>query len=76
MKTIETIAVIGEDRKLTVQLPPEIAPGPHQIVLVVDAPSRDAPQTWTIDDWPIHDAALLDSGFTMRREELYGDDGR
>jgi hypothetical protein len=76
MKAIETTAVVGNDGKLTVQLPPDVAPGPHQIVVVVDGPRRERPHAWTIDDWPIHDAALVDPNFTMRREELYGDDGR
>jgi hypothetical protein len=51
------------------QLPPDVAPGPHQIVLVVDGPRSEQPQTWTMDDWPVHDAALVDPNFTMRREE-------
>ena len=76
MQTIETTAVIGDDRKLTVQLPPEVAPGPHQIVVVVEGPPPARSQNWTMADWPIHDAALVDPNFTMRREEVYGDDGR
>jgi hypothetical protein len=76
MKTIQTMAVIGEDRTLTVRLPPEIAPGPHQIVVVVEGPVTEPRHAWTIDDWPVHDAGLVDPNFSMRREELYGDDGR
>jgi hypothetical protein len=76
MKTIETTAVVGDDRKLTVQLPPDVIPGPHQIVVVVEGPVTERPQTWTTHDWPVHDAALVDPNFTMRREELYGDNGR
>jgi hypothetical protein len=76
MKAIELTAVVGEDRKLTVQLPPDIAPGLHQIVVVVAELSSKRPQAWTMDDWPIHDAGLVDASFTMRREDLYGDDGR
>ena len=77
MKTIETTAMVGDDRKVTVQLPLDVAPGPHQVVVVVDAPfGQQRPQTWTMDDWPMHDAGLVDPNFTMRREELYGDDGR
>ncbi len=76
MMTIATTAVVGNDRKMTVQLPLEIPPGPHQIVLVVEGPLGEQPQSWTIDDWPVHDAALVDPNFTMRREELYGDNGR
>ncbi len=76
MKTIETTALVGDDRKLTVQVPPDVAPGPHQILVVIDVPRSARPQTWTMDDWPVHDAALADPNFTMRREELYSDDGR
>jgi hypothetical protein len=76
MKAIELTAVVGEDRKLTVQLPPDIAPGPHQVVVVVAELSRKQPKVWTMDDWPVHDAGLVDANFTMRREDLYGDDGR
>ena len=76
MKTIETTAVVGEDRKVTLQLPPDVAPGPHHVVLVVDGPGSQRSEGWTMDDWPVHDAALVDPGFTMRREELYGDNGR
>lgn len=75
MKTIETTALVGDDRKLTVQLPPDV-PGPHQIVVVVDEPLSKQPQAWTTADWPVHDAALVDPSFTMRREDLYGDNGR
>jgi hypothetical protein len=56
MRTFETTAVVGNDRKITLQLPPEVAPGPHQIVLVVDGPVNEKLQTWTTADWPIHDA--------------------
>jgi hypothetical protein len=76
MKAIETTALVGDDHKVTVQLPPDIAPGPHHIVILVDGPRSDRPQAWTMDDWPVHDGGLVDPNFTMRREELYGDDGR
>ena len=76
MKMIETIAIVGDDRKLTVQLPPDVAPGPHQVVVVVDGPPSQRPHSWTMADWPMHDATLVNPHFSMRREELYGDDGR
>lgn len=75
MKAIEMTAVVGDDRTLTVQLPPDVAPGPHQIVLVIDG-LNERRQALIMADWPIHDAALVDPNFTMRREDLYGDDGR
>jgi hypothetical protein len=35
MKTIETVVHVGEDRRLTVQLPPEIPPGEHRVLVVI-----------------------------------------
>jgi hypothetical protein len=75
MKTIETTAVVGEDRKLTLQLPPHVIPGEHRIVLVIDDNGKQPP-SFTMAEWPIHDAGLVDPNFTMRREDLYGDGGR
>ena len=76
MKTIETTAVIGEDRKLTVQLPPDVTPGSHRVVVVIEeapaAPARPA----IMADWPVHAADLIPSDFSLRREDMYGDDGR
>ena len=76
MKTIETTTVIGDDRKLTLQLPPDVAPGEHRVVVVIDDIAKEARKPWTMNDLPAHDAGLVDPNFAMRREELYGDDGR
>ena len=75
MKTIETTGVVGDDRKLTLQLPAHVAPGQHRIVLVIDDNGQQPPSL-RMDEWPIHDAGLVDPNFAMRREDLYGDDGR
>ena len=39
MRTIETTATVAPDGTLTVQVPPDVMPGMHRIVLV-------------INDWP------------------------
>jgi hypothetical protein len=36
MTRIETTAVVGEDRTLTVQLPSSVSPGEHAVVVLVD----------------------------------------
>jgi hypothetical protein len=36
IKTIEVTAIVPEDGKLTLQLPPEITPGTHRIVLLIE----------------------------------------
>ena len=36
MKTFTTMATVTADGKVTLQLPPDITPGEHQVVLVID----------------------------------------
>lgn len=75
MKTIQTMVRVGEDRKLTVQLPEDVPPGEHAVVVVIDErPGPGAP--FTMKDFPSHDVGPWPEGFTARREEIYGDDGR
>jgi hypothetical protein len=38
VRTIETTVTISPDGKLTIQLPPDIAPGDRRIVLVIGEP--------------------------------------
>ena len=73
MKTIETRVTVTADGKVTLQLPPDIPPGEHKIVLVIDEQS--------VADWkrlPLKFSAypvgLVKESFTFRREDLYGND--
>ena len=76
MKTIETVATVTEDGKLTVPAPPGIAPGKHRVVVVIEesvapAARREPLQLHVLDlsgAWP--------PSCTFRREDLYDDDGR
>jgi hypothetical protein len=72
MKTITTTAVIGPDRLLTVQLPADVAPGEHEVVVVLNGVAT-APVAAL---GPPHNLAPIDPSFTFRREDIYGDDGR
>lgn len=74
MKTLETMAVIGEDRILTVQLPQDITPGIHQVAVVIGEPL--APRSKTLDDFPTIDVGPWPLELSLRREDMYGDDGR
>ncbi|MBD0361457.1 MAG: hypothetical protein ICV55_01495 [Coleofasciculus sp. C3-bin4] len=69
MKTIETTVTVTADGKVTLQLPPDIPPGEHKIVLVIDEQS--------VADWkrlPLKFSAypvgLVKESFTFRREDL------
>jgi hypothetical protein len=64
--------VLDEQRRATIQLPAQVTPGPHQVVVVIDEPAASrAPLTFSahvVGPWP--------EGFSVRREEIYSDDGR
>ncbi len=74
MKTIETTAVIGADRILQIQLPPDVTPGKHQVAVVIDQPA--APISRKLDDFPTIDVGPWPDGLSLRREDMYGDGGR
>ena len=74
MKTIETAAVIGEDRVLRVRLPQDVMPGRHQIAVIIDEPA--APVVKMLGDFPTIDVGPWPAELSLRREDMYGDDGR
>jgi hypothetical protein len=72
MKTLEVTLIVDETRKATIQLPVDVSPGPHRAVVVIEEPA--APRTPLT--FSAHDVGPWPEGFTVRREEVYGDDGR
>ena len=99
MRTIEVTARVNEDGTLTVRVPPDVTPGEHRVVLVIeeqvaraatiaDAGSADQVdssegtlsaaerQRRFIEDWPVHHVGHWPAGLSLRREDMYGDDGR
>lgn len=72
VKTFQATIVVDEQGRALIQLPAEVTPGPHQAVVVIDEPPvRRAPLTFSA-----HDVGPWPEGFGVRREEIYGDDGR
>jgi hypothetical protein len=75
MRTIETTAVIEPNGKLVLQLPPDIPPGEHRIVLVIDEqPPAEQPRRPL--DFPVDDYGPWPDNLSLRREDLYDDFGR
>jgi hypothetical protein len=74
MRTIETTVTVGADRTLSVQLPEDVPPGTHRVVLVIEtaAAPEAARAPLTFSAYPV---GLASDEFTFRREDLY-DDGR
>ena len=81
MRTIETTATIEADGTLTVKLPPDIEPGQHRVVLVIDEATTEPKKRATAEPFPVLDLHAFPwnnwpADATFRREDLYDDDGR
>ncbi len=76
MRTIQTTVVVDAEHRATIQLPADIAPGEHPVVVVIDEAvgSPASPRPWV--GFPAHDVGPWPEGLTLRREDMYGDDGR
>ncbi len=74
MQTLETIATVHPDGKLTLQVPVNMPAGDYQTVLVIEdrpTPKKRAPLNFPVDDYG---ELLVD--VSLRREDLYGEFGR
>jgi hypothetical protein len=84
MRSIETTAVVSSDRKIVIQLPADIRPGAHRVVVVIDEtqaeiqpgpqPIRATPK-FVKPEKPLtantHLAGVRMATNTFRREDLY-----
>ena len=75
MKIITYTAVVTADRKATIDLPDDIAPGVHTLHVYVE---ETRPQTF---ENPFHGLPTVRAwdqlkDVSLRREDLYGDEGR
>ncbi len=81
MKTIEMTATVGPDGTLAGRVPPGVAPGEHRVLVVIDeraAQQEVEPQSQRGQplDFPVRDYGPWPEGLSLRREDMYGDDGR
>jgi hypothetical protein len=74
MRTIETVVTVDEQGMAMLRMPPNVTPGEHKVVVVIDEARRPrAPLVFSSHDvgpWP------LGPGETFEREDLYGEDVR
>lgn len=75
MRTIETTGVVAADHTLTVAVPADIPPGAVRVVVVIEngvpPGTRSFPESLIL-----HNVGPWPEGFTVSREQIYGDDGR
>ncbi|MEH2418098.1 hypothetical protein [Nostoc sp.] len=78
MKTIETIATVTKDGKITAQLALDIPEGEHQVVIVIDeklltegTEKKEKKAPLKFSAYPV---GLVSESLTFRREDLYAND--
>jgi hypothetical protein len=81
MRTIETVATIDADGTLTAKLPPDIEPGQHRVVVVIDEARTEPAERGRSESFPVLELHAFPwtnwpADATFRREDLYDDDGR
>lgn len=75
MRTIETTATVTKDSKLTIQIPSDIEPGEHKIVIVIEEQPVKK-ETRLPLDLPVRDYGPWPENLSLRREDMYDDWGR
>jgi hypothetical protein len=76
MRTIETTVTVTADGKITLQLPPDIPPGEHQIVLIIDENLVENKTKHPPLSFPVIHVGYWPDNLSLRREDMYGDWGR
>ena len=75
MRMIETTVTVTEEGKMTIQLPQDIAPGEHQVVIVIEEqPIKKEMQS--LADFPVRDYGPWPANLSLRREDMYDEWGR
>lgn len=72
MKTISTQGIIEMDGRLRVEVATGLAPGMYQVLVVVEEQQMPIIRL----ELPTIEGVSWPSDFTLRREDLYDDDGR
>jgi len=78
MRRIETKGTV-DDGQLSVQVPEDIAPGEHKIVVLIDEQADEqAPrqQPDDLSDQPVFHIGSWPEGLSLRREDMYDERGR
>jgi hypothetical protein len=75
MKSITYIATVSNERKTTIALPDDIPPGVYTLRVYIEE------QTPQISENPFQDAPTVRAwdrlkAVSLRRKDIYGDDGR
>jgi hypothetical protein len=72
MNEIRTRVMVGPDHRISGTAPAEVPEGEHEVTITLP----DRPRPVDPGDLPRHDLGPWPNGLSLRREDIYGDDGR
>ena len=77
MRTLTFDVVVTPNHTVTLTLPEDVRPGRKQMVVVIEEQAdREQPTTSALDDFPVDHLGAWPEDLSLRREDLYSDDGR
>ena len=78
MNEIRTRVVVGPDRRISGVAPDDVPVGEHEVTITLIHHPNQADAGRPVDPagLPRHDLGPWPRGLSLRREEIYGDDGR
>lgn len=75
MRTIETTATVTSDGKIIMQVPADIPPGEHRVVMVIDEQPLKKEKRLPLD-FPVDNWGPWPENLSLRREDMYDEWGR
>ena len=77
MTAIKARIRVADDHSISGTAPEGVPPGEHEVAITIAPAAAPRPpgKPFTMDDFPIHDEPW-DGSISLRREDLYDDDGR
>jgi hypothetical protein len=78
MNEIRARVLVGPDHRISGTAPAEVPVGEHDVTITVtDRPAQEQiGRPLDPNDLPRHDLGPWPEGLSLRREDMYGDDGR
>ena len=75
MNQIRTRVMVSADHRITGVAPEQVPPGEHEAIITLPSPPHLVGKKFTMEHFPVHETGW-DGSISLRREDVYGDDGR
>ena len=78
MAEIRARVLVSPDHRISGTAPPAVPPGEHEVTItVLPVPARQRPaKPFDVDALPTHDLGPWPERLSLRREDMYDEDGR